>query len=242
MAIPPYLHPFVVPVAEWPRQREGSIDVYRPAEPGGDPLPVVVFVHGGPLPPGLEVGPRDWPIYLGYGALAAGSGVVGVTVEHRLQSTLEYATAAADVADAVTQSRELPGVDPDRVALWFFSGGGLLSADWLRKPPPWLRCVALTYPILSPPPGWGVDEKFDPADAVATVGGLPVLLTRVGRERPEFAATVEAFTAAAREHEVDLEVIDVPNGQHGFDTFDHTEESRDAVVEAMKWVTATLQK
>jgi hypothetical protein len=56
-------------VALW--RREGTLDVYRPAGSDGGLRPVVIFVHGGPLPPDLQPTPRDWPIYRGYGALAA---------------------------------------------------------------------------------------------------------------------------------------------------------------------------
>src|ERR1022692_231589 len=66
-----------------------------------------------------------------------------------LHSAGDFETAAADVAAAVEQARADPRVDPGRLALWFFSGGGLLLADWLRDPPGWLRCVAATYPVLA---------------------------------------------------------------------------------------------
>ncbi|MEU7810606.1 MULTISPECIES: S9 family peptidase [unclassified Micromonospora] len=56
-----------------------------------------------------------------------------------------------------------------------------------------------------------------------------LVLTRAGRERPEVAPTIEAFTAVARRRGIPLHVVDVPNGQHGFDALDHTEESRAAV-------------
>lgn len=240
MPTPPYLNPFVVSVADAPRERDGTIDVYRPVAGGDGPSPVVVFVHGGPLPPDLQAAPRDWPIYVGYGSLAAESGALGVTVDHRLHSLSDYATAAADVVAAVQRARSLPGADPQRVALWFFSGGGLLAADWLRQPPAWLRCVAASYPVLAPLPGWNVDQRFEPVRALATAGRLPVLLTRAGRESAEFAATVDAFTEAAASCGTDLEVIDVPDGQHGFDMLDHTDNSRDAVTRAMSWVMAAV--
>jgi hypothetical protein len=38
----------------------------------------------------------------------------------------------------------------------------------------------------------------------------------VGRERPPIAATVEEFVVAARAHGAQLEIVDVPNGQHSF--------------------------
>ncbi|WP_255292804.1 hypothetical protein [Micromonospora sp. WMMA1996] len=55
------------------------------------------------------------------------------------------------------------------------------------------------------------------------------MLTRVGRDRPEVASTVAAFTAAAERQGLPMRVVDVPNGRHGFDALDHTEESRTAV-------------
>jgi acetyl esterase/lipase len=241
VAGPPFLQPFVLRVAEVERRREGIIDVYAP--PGRDRLarPAVVFVHGGPLPADLRPAPRDWPVFSGYGSLAASNGMVGVTIDHRLHSPADYSTAADDVASAVAQARALDEVDPDRVVLWFFSGGGLLSADWLAQPPPWLRGIAATYPLLAPLPGWDVDARFNPVQAVRSAGALRILLTRVGREQPEIAATVEAFTASAESHLVAIDVIDVPDGQHSFDMLDHTDSSRAAVTEAMNWATAVLR-
>jgi dienelactone hydrolase len=66
------------------------------------------------------------------------------------------------------------------------------------------------------------------------------VLTRVGRERPAIAETVDAFTAAARARQARLDVIDVPHGQHAFDMLDHTEESRNAVERAFGTVAAHL--
>ena len=158
-----------------------------------------------------------------------------------MHSDDDFPAAADDIAEAVARARALPGVDADRVALWFFSAGGLLTADWLAKPPPYLRCVAVTYPILAPPPGT-LGARFRPIDAVRAAGGLPILVTRVGRERAEVAATVEAFIAEAELRQVPVAVIDVPEGQHGFDTLDHAESSRAAVSRAMTWVVTALRR
>jgi acetyl esterase/lipase len=74
-------------------------------------------------------------------------------------------------------------------------------------------------------------------DAIARAPHPPVVLTRVGLERPELAEAVDAFIKAADET---VTVIDVPNGQHGFDCLDHTEESRSAVRVALDAVTGHL--
>ena len=202
--------PFVLDVPEAPRERIGDIDVYRPGGSNGtELLPLIVFVHGGPIPP--DAHPRDAALFVGYGSLAAVSGAVGITVEHRLYSAGHCATAADDVAAAIDRARNLPGVDPNRVAIWVFSGGGLLTADWLREPPEWLRSLTMS-----------------------------ILLLRVGLEQPDFAAGVEEFVAAAHSSDSNVEIIEVPNGHHSFDMLDHTKESRDAVTRAMEWNLSAL--
>lgn len=238
MDLPAHLRPFVLPTPEAARERRGRTDLYLPDADG--PRPAVVFVHGGPVPAERLPTPRDWPVYSGYGALAAARGLVGVTVDHRLHGLADYPVAAADVVDAIGFAREDPRVDPDRVALWFFSGGGLLLADWLRDRPAWLRCLAASYPLLGVPPGAEVAAGYRPAEAVRSAGRLPIVLTRVGRERPPIAATVDDFLTAAAGHAAGLRVIDVPNGQHGFDCLDHTEESRTAVTAALEAVHGAL--
>jgi len=238
MAAPDFLKPFVLPVPPVEPERRGPVDFYLPSEP--EPRPAIVFVHGGPVPPDRTPTPRDWPVFRGYGSLAAGQGCVGVTVDHRLHHPGAYPEAADDVAAAVEQARADPRVDPDRVALWVFSGGGPLITDWLRAPKPWLRCVAATYPLLAGFPGFPADPRFLPAQAAATT--VPVVLTRVGLENPAIAATVEAFIDAARAGGTPLTIIDVPHGHHSFDIIDDTEESREAVESAFAEVKAHLAR
>ena len=112
VAAPPYLQPFVLSVAPAARHRLGNLDVYFPKGQAEAPCPVIVFVHGGPLPPDRRPTPRDWPVYVGYGCLAAASGAIGVTIDHRFHSVVDLATAADDVASAVEQARALPGATP----------------------------------------------------------------------------------------------------------------------------------
>ncbi|MFD8733894.1 alpha/beta fold hydrolase [Streptomyces sp. NPDC059618] len=245
---PGHLRPFLLEVPERRRERTGRIDLHFPGDgPSGPPesegpWPAVVFVHGGPVHPDARPTPRDWPGFVGYARSVAGLGAVGVTLDHRLHDLADYGRAAEDVAAAVELVRADPRVDADRVALWFFSAGGLLSADWLAAPPPWLRCVAATYPVLAPMPNWSqVGSRFRPAAAVPGAQGLPVVLTRVELERAEIAATVEAFLAAAKECDADVEVIDVPGGRHGFETTDRSEQARDAVERALRSVLGHLR-
>ncbi|MFC1412307.1 alpha/beta hydrolase [Streptacidiphilus sp. N1-12] len=247
----PFSRPFLLDVPEpsRPRVRDGLVDLHLP-EPAPDsaqgPWPAVLLVHGGPLPSDLVPAPRDWPFFLGYARHLAARGVVGAVVEHRLHGLADYPQAADDVAEAVERLRADPRVDPERIALWFFSGAGLLTADWIASPPGWLRCLALSYPILAPLPGWGaVGPRFRPAESLraaeAADGALPPLvLTRAGLETPQIAATVQEFVSAAEQAKARVEIIDVPHGVHGFETQEPTEEAREAVVRAVRTVLAQL--
>jgi dienelactone hydrolase len=232
---------FLLAPPECRRARTARADLYLPEADG--PRPAVVFVHGGPVPEGARPTPREWPVFTGYGRLAASRGLVGVTLDHRLHALTDFTRAAGDVADAVSLVREDPRVDPERVALWFFSGGGLLSADWLAAPPRWLRCLALTYPILAPLPNWpSPDTRFHPAAAVGGAGGLPVVLTRVGHEAPPVAGTVEEFLGAAATAGARVEVIDLPDSGHAFETTDRSPRARAGVDRALDAVLERLRE
>ncbi|MGW6962982.1 alpha/beta hydrolase [Streptomyces zaomyceticus] len=237
---PAHLLPFLLDTPEVPRERHGRVDLHLPVADG--PRPAVVLVHGGPVSPDQRPTPRDTPFLRGYGRYAASLGAVGATPDHRLYGLADFPRAAEDLAEAVGIVRADPRVDGDRIALWFFSAGGLLAADWLAGPPPWLRCVAMTYPALAPLPGWGtVESRFRPVDAVGAADGPPIVLTRAGREHPTFAATVEEFLTAAARKGADVEIVDVPHGRHGFELVDPTEESRAAVRRAMRAVLGRLR-
>jgi alpha-beta hydrolase superfamily lysophospholipase len=167
------------------------------------------------------VRPAEWPVFRGYCALAVSRGLAAATADLDYVDMGRAADAVPQLEGQIESVRSLPHIDGGRVALWAFSGGGLLINRWLTDPPDWLRCVALSYPLLQPPPA---------------VVSVPVVLTRVGRERPEIQETVDRFLAA----ELPVERIDVPHGRHAFDFFDDTDESRAAVRRAVDLVVGHL--
>ncbi|MFD6420646.1 alpha/beta fold hydrolase [Streptomyces sp. NPDC060198] len=237
---PVHLGPFLLDVPERGRERDGRVDLYYPdAE---TPRPAVLFVPGGPVDPDARPTPRDWPSFVGYGRYVASLGAVGAVLDHRLHGLGDYPAAAEDLAAAVERVRADPRVDGERVALWFFSAGSLLSADWLAAPPLFLRCVAATYPMLAPLANWPrIDGRFRPADVVGAAGALPFVLSRVEKERTEIDATVEEFLLAAKGTDLRLEVIPVPGARHGFEAVDHTDSARRAVRRAVRTVLGHLE-
>lgn len=212
-----------------------TFDMYTAAPQ--EQRPAVIFVHGGPIPEGQTPTPRQWPTFIGYSDLAASVGLVGITFDHRLYEMERYPDSADDVAEVVAKVRRAPQIDPDRIALWFFSGGGALAADWLREPPSWLKAVVWNYPVLAPPRDWPGDiERFDCTTAVTEAPSLPKLLVRVGEEYSSFADTQNAVVTAAREAESVLDVINLPDAAHGFESMKYDKKARAATDEAMAWV------
>ncbi len=90
--------------------------------------------------------------------------------------------------------------------------------------------------------GLGADRlPLPPRRALSRAGDLPVVLVRAGRESAEIAATVEEFVTEAARCGANLEIIDVPEGRHGFETLDPTEGAREAVHRAVRAVLARLK-
>lgn len=209
----------------------GDHDLYLPAH-GGRP-PVVVLVHGlFPEPP--PVSPRRTPFFRAYAAQLAQRGTAAVVFDHELTGGLRYPEAAATLERTLATVRADSAVDGDSVAVWFFSGGGPLAYPVLTGEHDWLRCVALTYPLLPTEdiPGWP-----SLADAVAGLGRTPMVLTVVEHEIPDFVAGQRALLAAPPGG---LTTIEVPAAEHGFDTGPDTERGRAAVVQALDAVAGHL--
>jgi dienelactone hydrolase len=219
--------PFVLTVPEIGAvSSHADFDLYVPAD-AVSPRPAVVIVPG-PIPADYPVRPRQWPMFTGYGHLLASRGVTAAVVNLPYYNPVEWAEVSSALPGVVASVRDRPEVDADRVAIWAFSGGGLLVGRWFGESPPWLRCLALTYPLLG--------------DVAGLRPGRPIVLTQVGLEQPQLQATVSRFLVQAVKTGTTLNVIDVPNGHHGFDVADHTEESRQAVVAAADYVVENLAR
>ncbi len=232
---PDHLREFVLPATPVTPVDAGGFDLYLPAS--ADPVPLAVLVHGGPMREEPVATPRGWPVFRGYAAALVARGIAAAVFDHAVLRSLDYAAATARLTEVVAAARAHAGVDPGRVAVWAFSGGGPLVSDLLRTPPAWLRTVALSYPALET---FGGVEGFRPVDSLPTVGGLPVRVTRVGREFEALVAAQEEFVAAAGAHDVDLTVIEVPDAHHAFDVVDDTDASRRAIEQALAFVATRL--
>jgi acetyl esterase/lipase len=228
------------------------MDVYSPPGPPRA-RPAVILVHGGPIP---RTGAKNMGVFVSYGELLAASGLVAVTFDHRFLSPDRLTDAGADVGDAVTHVRtNAPslGADPERLALWAFSGGGPFLAAPLRERPAWLRALVAYYAVLDlqqPPPGAdagiGLElrQLFSPLHALGpdARGAPPILVARAGLDTPWLNEGVDRFVQAAVRTGATLELLSHPDGRHGFDILDDDARSKEIIRRTLEFLEEHLRR
>lgn len=150
--------------------------------------------------------------------------------------------AAEDVADLVAyvrNSADSLGMDRERLALWAFSGGGPFLAAPLRERPTWLRAVVAYYAILDlqqPPPG--ADEMSpELRRTFSAIDGLgqdsrnspPILVARAGLDSAWLNGTIDRFVQKGLDHGATLDLLNHPEGRHGFDILDNDARSQQII-------------
>lgn len=226
------------------------LDAYLPAKLGPDESrPVIVFVHGDAAPEALK-GVKDWRCYRDYGRLAAAAGFVGITFNYRSsEDGRRLAEAEQDILDALayvqTQKKELHA-DTDRVALWFFSGGGTHVALTLRTNLPGVRAVVGYYPVLFPDPRFLTPEQMRRFGASYHLSGdaavaPPLLLVRCGFDSPFLNRSLDNFAQEALTKNFALELVNLPTAPHAFDVLQDTDEVRAVIRRTFDWARDRLR-
>jgi acetyl esterase/lipase len=227
---------------------EMKMDVYSP--PGGrpgKPLPAVVFIHGGPIPQNLRTEPKDWSIYISYGQLAAASGFVGVTFNHRFYGMNRLRDAQSDVNDLVAYLRANAaklGIDPDRITLWAFSGGGPMLSSAMRDAPPYIRCLIAYYAVLdaTTPAADGEDgaKEFSPLHQLKQKGQAipPLFVARAGLDNPGLNAALDRFAHEAITRNVTIEFSNHAAGRHTFDALNDDARTREIIRRTIEFIRA----
>ena len=98
-------------------------DIYVPGSV--DPIPVVVFLHGG----GFRIGDRH--LAPDFKRFFARCGFAMVSIDYRLSGQAIFPAAVEDVKTAIRWVRSCSrkfGLDPDRIGLWGSSAGGNLAS------------------------------------------------------------------------------------------------------------------
>ena len=224
-------------------------DVYAPPRlSSGERRAVVLLVHGGPVP--AVAHPKDWQVFRDYGRLIAASGLVAVTFNHRLHAPTDYFTAQSDVAmliDYVRAHAKELSVDPDKVILWVFSGGGPLLTVGLDPQRTYLRGLVVYYglldfELLGNPETRAVPreilDRLSPLAQLRQHGcSVPILLARAGKESfPGLNTTIDAFMAETLSKGVNVELINHAGGEHAFDVRNDDARTREIIARTLSFL------
>jgi acetyl esterase/lipase len=249
------------------REVEGTpmtMDVYLPArpaeqsaaEPAGARPPVALLIHGGPVPPEAYAKVKNMGVFVSYGELLAASGMAAVAFNHLHHGWHDLAESADNVAAVIAYLRaeaDALRLDPDRLCLWAFSGGGPQLAPPLAAPDPAVRCLVGYYPMLDlridlgpvaaliPEVPAATLERFSPAACVAIPAPRPrppLLLARAGRDQPFVNQGLDGFVQAALAAGLEIEILNHAAGQHGFDVRDDVERSRRIIARTIEFIQA----
>lgn len=232
-------------------------DLFRPGDAAPEaPAPLVVLVHGGPIPEGASA--KNMGIFQSLGRLLAASGLAAVAFSHRFHKPSMLLEAAGDLRDALRHLRDGAagyGLDPERVALWAFSGGGPFLSSALRDAPAYLKALVAYYAVLDlreRPPGAAaggpedltddVRQAFSPAYHVGVRGrsAPPTLVARAGADTPWLNAGIDRFVACALQANAEIEVLNHPDGRHGFDLVDDVPRSHEILRRTLDFLRARL--
>ena len=214
-----------------------EFDLYSPA---ATPAPCVILIHGGPVPANLLTTPKEWGWFQSYGRLLAASGLAAIMFNHRFFAPDMLPKAIADVQDLFGYVREhhtTLNIDPDRLCLWVFSGGGPIISSFLRETPDAVRCVVTYYAALH-----AAVPEFSPAVQISeNAGRLPaVLIARAGLDNPQLNEAMDLFIQNALKKNACMDVLNHANGQHGFDCRDDNARTRDILRRTIEFLHAQL--
>jgi dienelactone hydrolase len=228
----------------------------------------VLLIHGGPVPEALYGKVKNLGVFVSWGELLAASGLVAVAFNHLHHGWHDLDESAANVAAVIARLRadaDALSLDPDRLCLWAFSGGGPQLAPALAAPDPGVRCLVSYYSLLDlrplaarlPQIPAATIERFSPAACLAaaptpetpetpgTPPGTaaparpprpPLLVARAGQDQPFINEALDGFLQAALAAGVELELWNHAAGQHGFDVLDDVDRTRQIAARTIEFI------
>jgi len=232
------------------------MDIYLPPGevPAGGYAPVL-FLHGGPLPDTVErPWPKEWRVFQDYGILAAANGLAGVVINHRYIGYEGLVQAMADVQQAqyfLADRGADFGLNRHNIALWAFSGAGMLLSALLREEMNTLSCLVAFYPMLDlthiPQAADAYSDEeliaLSPLSHIETIpASLPMYLARAGRDRPGLNRALDTFVKQALYHNLDLEVRNLAHSGHGFDMFEELAVVQQTVQHGLDFILFHLER
>lgn len=207
------------------------LDVYYPAAFTFDTiLPAVIFIHGdGPVEMIHDV--KDWGQYVSWGQLAAASGLIGISFNHRGSGgdADGKKNVAEDIRELIAYVRghavEL-NLNAEKLCIWAGSAGVPYLQEFLVLPPAFIRCLVTYY-------GW-MDFELKSWDIP------PLFIAQAGLDDPAIISSIERFYAAAISFGAKVTLVHHPIGHHAFDILDDNEISKSIIAQTLSFMRKNL--
>jgi hypothetical protein len=215
-----------------------TADFYRPAgAAAGAPLPAVIFVSGysdAGLQAFLGCKLKEWECYIGWGKLAAASGLTGVTY-----STNNPAADLPGLLQHVRQNAAELGINEKRIGIWACSGNGPMALSLLMQDPA-VACAVLCYAYTLDLDGsTGIAETAKTYGFANPCGGrsvadlprqTPLFIARAGEDQfPHLNQNLDRFVTQALLLNLPLTVANHPEGPHAFDLLHDSDTTRETI-------------
>ena len=232
------------------RKIDLKLDLYTPSgAKTTDRFPAVILISGGGAG---DHDFRDAGIYLSYGRILGASGYVAITFAKRFGRDGDPLEGLTDFNDLVAYIRGHAAqfhVNPGRMAFWAFSAGGSLLSPVLSDMRPYARAALCFYCVtdrdfssLSADDAQKLRERLSPLVQIegAEYAVPPIFVARAGLDGPGINEPLGRFVTAAVTKNLSIEMMNHPDGHHGFDLLDADARSREIIQRALEFIKARL--
>ena len=214
-------------------------DVYISADAKpSDKRPLVIALSGADKA-------KHWGFYKELGQVIAASGMIGVIPDKRYRRG-QTAEGSQDIRALIGFLKDNAGKysgDGSRVCLWAFSGGGMLLNVGMRGDLPQIKCLVNFYGVVDigrfpDAPKEAAESDYNPIVRLRRDPDKlsPMLIARAGKDRAPLNEGIDKFVSEALAKNLNIELIDYPEGQHGFDLYDDNDHSRQIVRRALQFI------
>ena len=204
-----------------------QFDLYRPHTKLAPP--VVILIHGGPIPDNLKTKPKDWGFFTSYGEAVAQSGFAAITFNHSLFGLNNFPDSYSDINNLISyikSNHTKLKVDSSNIILWFFSGSGALMAPFIAEQPKNIKGIIGFYPLmdlaqyqeyLAEETAEMILKNYSPKLALSEKSNVPIFIAKAGLDSKEINDTIGSFMQKARHIKANVVLHNHAKGKHGFD-------------------------
>jgi len=207
--------------------QSSKFDLYHPNTDVKSP--VVILIHGGPVPNTLKTKPKDWGFFTSYGQAIAKSGFAAITFNHSLHKLTSFPESHREIDALISHIRvnssEL-NVDKDNIILWFFSGSGALMAPFFNEQPKFIKGIIGFYPLLNLTPykdnlfqvnAHDILNRYTPEQTLSSGLSIPIFIARAELDSKDINDAIDSFVEKADSVGVNVILHNNTKGRHGFD-------------------------